>query len=203
MGSLNISTRRLALALLFIAGWLSGCATASSNSVTVEKQDGTTEAYARAIEASHSGDNDTAEAALLSFLGEYPEVAEGHASLGMLYAQSHRDEQAAASLAVALQHNPNLPAAHNEMGMVHRRAGRFEQARQAYQSALDIDASHANAHRNLGVLYDLYLGKPALALPHYQQYRSLVGADDPLVAKWVTDLQRRIDQDTKTARVNN
>ncbi len=201
--SINFRSPLISLALLLGAGCLHGCATAPSDQPDATSASSAGLAYAQVIETSRGGDNDSSEAALLAFLDKYPNVAEAHASLGMLYARTERDEQAAASLALALQHDPELAAALNEMGMLHRRAGRFEQAREAYLKALSINPDHANAHRNLGVLYDLYLGEPALALPHYEQYRRLLQVDDPMVAKWVTDLKRRIDQDMKTARVTN
>lgn len=201
----SISSLRpqLAASLLLAAGCVTGCVTVPSNEATGLSTGPAARAYALAIEASRENGAEDSTAALRAFLQEFPDVAEAHASLGMLYARAGRDDDASNSLLAAISRNPRLSQAHNELGMLHRRAGRFDKARDAYLKALEIDANHANAHRNLGVLYDLYLGKPALALPHYEHYRSLVGADDPMVAKWVTDLKRRIDQHTKTARVNN
>ncbi|MEM9058119.1 MAG: tetratricopeptide repeat protein, partial [Pseudomonadota bacterium] len=185
--------RRFAAALA-LSALLAGCATAPPEPTDAGAAHPAAGAYAEAIAASRTGDPEAGAAALLAFVERYPDVAEAHASLGVLHARAGRDDAALASLETALALDPALPAAHNELGMLHRRAGRFEQARLAYARALDIDANHANAHRNLGVLYDLYLGKPAQALPHYERYRELAVGEDALVAKWVTDLKRRIEQ---------
>ncbi len=191
-------------AALLMSALLAGCASAPVETTTDSAASHpASDAYAQAIAASGNGDVEAGEAALQAFIAEHPDVAEAHASLGILLARTGRDDDAHTSLEAALALNPNLTAALNEMGMLHRRAGRFDDALTAYSRALEVDADHANAHRNLGVLYDLYLGKPALALPHYERYRQLAAVDDPLVAKWVTDLKRRIDRDTKTAQVSD
>ncbi|MEL7450799.1 MAG: tetratricopeptide repeat protein [Pseudomonadota bacterium] len=183
---------------------LAGCASAPVETTTeTTASHPASDAYAQAIAVSGSGDVEAGEAALRAFIADHPDVAQAHASLGILLARTGRDDDAYTSLRAALALDPDLTAALNELGMLHRRAGRFDEARAAYSHALEVDATHANAHRNLGVLYDLYMGEPALALPHYERYRQLAAVDDPLVAKWVTDLKRRIDQDTKTAQVSD
>jgi hypothetical protein len=56
---------------------------------------------------------------------------------------------------------------------------------------LKLDAGYALAHRNIGILYDLYLGQPAVALEHYKKYLELTSDPDPGVDRWVVDLSRR------------
>ncbi|MEE8308357.1 MAG: hypothetical protein V3R81_13905, partial [Gammaproteobacteria bacterium] len=58
----------------------------------------------------------------------------------------------------------------------------------------------ALAHYNLGVLLDLYLKRPAEALPHYERYQTLAGEDER-VTKWIIDLRRRLGITEPTTRI--
>jgi len=79
----------------------------------------------------------------------------------------------------------------NQLGIVQREAGRFDQAQEAYEQALVLDPQHANAHMNLAILNDLYLGKAAVALTHYQRCIELTPADATQINKWVAELKTR------------
>lgn len=91
----------------------------------------------------------------------------------------------------ALTINARNPYAHNLLGIALRDQGKFTDARAAYEAALSIDPDYAKAHFNLGVLADLYLQDLPLALGHYERYQALQGKQDPAVANWIIDLQKR------------
>jgi Flp pilus assembly protein TadD len=88
--------------------------------------------------------------------------------------------------------------AYNHLGVVLRQRGQFEQARQSYETAIRINAAYASAHLNLGILNDLYLQDLATALRHYQRYQVLTGDSDKQVAKWIIDLERRVQASKNT-----
>ena len=79
-----------------------------------------------------------------------------------------------------------------------RQRGQFAQARKAYEKALGINAAYASAHLNLGILNDLYLQNLDTALQHYQRYQVLTGDSDKQVAKWIIDLERRVQASKNT-----
>ena len=66
--------------------------------------------------------------------------------------------------------------------------------------AVTVAPEYALAHYNLGVLNELYLQRLETALQHFQTYQSLVG-EDKQVAKWITDLTRRVAANQRTANV--
>ena len=86
------------------------------------------------------------------------------------------------------------------MGMLLRRNGKFLEAEAAYLKAVTVSPEYALAHYNLGVLNELYLQRLEAALQHFEIYQSLVG-EDKQVAKWITDLTRRVAANQRTANV--
>jgi Flp pilus assembly protein TadD len=82
--------------------------------------------------------------------------------------------------------------AYNQLAILQREQGRFNEAEANYQKALTIWPFHAESHRNIGILYDLYLGKNAEALAHFEAYQQLRGDGDKQVTGWIADLQRRL-----------
>ncbi len=109
---------------------------------------------------------------------------------GLELSESH-PETAQNILEKALALDPNNPRTLNQLGVAQRMQGRFSEAEQAYTRALTVDPAYAQAHRNLGILYDLYLGKPADALNHYQRCQTLNGGTDAQIDGWIADLKRR------------
>jgi Flp pilus assembly protein TadD len=93
----------------------------------------------------------------------------------------------------AIMLNPGDAVAYNHLGVVLRQRGEFEQARQAYLNALRINSRYAGAHLNLGILHDIYLHDLGVALQNYQKYQTLTADADKQVAKWIVDLQRRVN----------
>ena len=145
------------------------------------------------------GQDSRAEALLLAFSREYPQLAGPYVNLGIIYCRSGRLEQAEQVLRHALQLNPARADAYNYLGIVMRYRGRFREARAAYQQALKIDPNYEFAYLNLGILYDLYLFAPDKALTQYQHYQDLHAGDDQEVDKWIIDLKRRTQSSQKTA----
>ena len=73
----------------------------------------------------------------LDLTREYPELAEPHNNLGVIYAARGDYPNAKASLDAALRANPNYAAAHENMGDL-----LVNMAHQAYQRSLALDAKH-------------------------------------------------------------
>ena len=97
-----------------------------------------------------------AEAALKVYLGlsqEYPELAEPHNNLGVLYAAKGDYPNAKASLDAALRANPNYAAAHENMGDL-----LVNMARQSYERSLAITPKQSEPSQKIERL------KPVLAL---------------------------------------
>jgi Flp pilus assembly protein TadD len=112
------------------------------------------------------------------------------------------DAQAAAKQAeAALAIDPANPAGLNTLGVARRQLGQFPEARAAYERAIAADPTYAAPRRNCGVLFDLYLGDPAAALPYYEQYEALTSGTDPEVASWLVELRTRLGQVSRTSDV--
>ncbi len=156
-------------------------------------------AYEHALAVMKAGQDSKAEALLLAFIREYPQLAGPYVNLGIIYYGSGRLDKAEQTLRHALQLNPSRADAYNHLGIVLRYRGRFEEARAAYEQALKLDANYSYAYLNLGILYDLYLFAPDKALTQYQHYQELHAGDDQQVDKWIIDLKRRAQSSKKTA----
>jgi tetratricopeptide (TPR) repeat protein len=77
---------------------------------------------------------DMAQQVYLDLTREYPELAEPHNNLGVIYAAKGDYPNAKASLDAALRANPNYAAAHENMGDL-----LVNMARQSYERSLSID----------------------------------------------------------------
>ena len=156
--------------------------------------------YEQAVAAMAAGDSIDAELRFQEFLLQYPDYAGAYINLAIIFAARDDDQAAENSLTDALMIDPLHPVALNQLGMLQRRQGKFAEAESAYQKAIEAQADYALAHYNLGVLNDLYLQRLDIALQHYERYQELAG-EDPQVAKWITDLKRRISAAQRTANV--
>jgi lipoprotein NlpI len=110
----------------------------------------------------------------------------------VIYRRDGRTDEARAALDAALAIDPAFAPANNELGVWLREHGEIASAEAAYVQALDTDPSYATAHYNLAILLDVYLRRPAEALPHYQQYQQSLVEPDETVARWIVDLERRL-----------
>ncbi len=127
----------------------------------------------------------------------YPQMTGAWANLGLIHIKAREWEKAQQALQQAVALNPKLAPAYNYLGVVERNLGQFKQAEQAYKKAIDADPAYAIAWLNLGILYDIYMDKPAQALPQYEQYQHLTGKTDKKVGKWIVELKRRIPKQSK------
>lgn len=122
----------------------------------------------------------------------YPNLSGPHLNLALLYRQLNQPNKAESAFKRAIAVNRNNVNAHNQYAVFLREQGRFDDALERYQKALEIWPDHADAHRNLGILYDLYMGKPDMALPYYKRYQELLDSPDRIIAGWIKDTERRV-----------
>ena len=71
--------------------------------------------------------------------------------LGIIAAQTRRQDEAAALLKQAVVVNPQYADVHSNLGNLLRELGRFEEARQSIEIALSIRPDFAEAHNNRGL----------------------------------------------------
>jgi Tfp pilus assembly protein PilF len=166
-----------------------GAATAST-----EVSSSARTAFDAGVAAMKAGQWVEAERQLMQVIRTQPNLSGAWLNLALVYEQTKRPAaDIEKQFKKAIEVNPaNMPA-HNQYGIWLRSQGRFKDAEAIYLKALQTDAGRADTHLNLGILYDLYLGKPAQALTHYEKYLALKGesADTGRVKNWVADLQRR------------
>lgn len=199
------------LALLASAALLGGCAmfggheapapvaagkTASGNPVPakpapkpIDKGDPDAR-FKAALELMKQNQPQDAEAALTDLVKDFPQYSGPLTDLGIIYAKSKRFDLAASAFAKAINNNSQNAVAYNWQGMLYREGRDYSRAEQAYKKALTENADYGAAHLNIGILYDVYLKRPADALPHYREYQRLGGADDLRVLVWVAEIER-------------
>lgn len=136
---------------------------------------------------------DHAEATLKQLAEKNPKLSGVYLNLGIVYRNKGDTEKAAAEFNRAISANIKNVDAYNQLAVLKRESGDFNAAEGLYQKALGIWPFYPEGHKNIAILYDLYLGKPELALPHYQAYQQLLPAPDKQVDSWVADLQRRLN----------
>lgn len=156
--------------------------------------------FEQATASMASGDYLDAELRFKEFLLQYPAYPGAHVNLAIIHANNANDAAARASIDAALGLDPNNAAALNQLGMLLRRNGKFLEAEAAYLKAVTVSPEYALAHYNLGVLNELYLQRLDQALHHFEAYQAIVG-EDKQVAKWITDLTRRVAANQRTANV--
>lgn len=187
---------------------LSGCSvmgssgTADSRAALESVPAGVQKDYRRAVAKLEAGDDVAAAVELERFIERHPDYANAYVNLAIV-----RDRQADAAAALALLDTAialdagNVYAL-NRRGLILRRQGDFAGAQAAWQQATELQPDYPNAWYNLGVLNDLYLQQLPAALEHYQRYQKLTGSSDgdPTVARWITDLERRIGNPAQAAQ---
>jgi len=162
-----------------------------------------TNRYARALGYMDAGDDTRAQQELETFGATYPDYAGAQVNLGIIHGRNGRPDAAEAAFERAVTVCAQCAPAYNHLGISQRRSGQFDAAEQSYLRALEADPDYALAYYNLGILYDLYLGRPELALRYYEDYvaHEAAGADVEQVHRWIIDLQRRVGQPDRAARV--
>lgn len=159
--------------------------------------------YERALGLMDAGRDADASRQLSELADRYPEYAGPLMNLGLIAARNGDTEAAAGYFNLATTICATCAPAWNQLGILHREQGRFADAEQAYQQALASDPDYALAHYNLGVLYDLYQGRHAVAVEHYERYVSLAGGagDTAQVDRWIADLRRRLGEPPRAAQI--
>lgn len=138
-----------------------------------------------------------AEAQLQKVLATNPKLSGAHLNLGLVYVQQQEKKRAEQAFNAAINANHTNLDAYNQLAILQREAGNFSAAESHYKKALSVWPYHADSHKNIAILYDLYLGKSAEALPHYEAYLQLIGGDDKQTKSWIVDLQRRLGINAK------
>ena len=158
--------------------------------------------YRKAIASMEQGDFEKAEAQLQAFVVEHPSYANAYVNLAIVTEERGDLEAAERLLQQAVTVDAENVYALNRLGLLQRQAGKFAAAEQSWLEATRVNADYPNAWYNLGVLYELYLRDLQAALDHYQRYQDLTGGTpDAAVARWITDLERRIGDAPQTAGV--
>jgi tetratricopeptide (TPR) repeat protein len=156
--------------------------------------------FEQATASMAAGDFIDAELRFKEFLLQYPGYPGAHVNLAIIHSSNGNDAAARDSVDAALALEPNHAAALNQLGMLLRRNGKFLEAEAAYLKAVTVSPDYALAHYNLGVLNELYLQRLESALQNFETYQSIVG-EDKQVAKWITDLTRRVAANQRSANV--
>jgi Flp pilus assembly protein TadD len=142
---------------------------------------------------------DRAEAILRQMTQAYPTLSGPYVNLGLVYRQQEQHDLAADAFAEAIKVNPLNDTAYNQLAILHRERGKFAEAEGLYLKALEVWPHNPVAHRNLAILYDLYMGRLADALHHYQMSQKLADESERKLAGWIVDLQRRIAEQQQAA----
>ena len=147
------------------------------------------QAFARAKQQLRAEDYQGAAALLVPLAEALPDAGGIHYNLALCYWNLKQTEQATLQLTQLLARQPGYVEAANLLGVIARQQGNFNQARRYWLDALAQQNDFASAHKNLGFLYELYLGQPAQARYHYQQYQQLTA--DPMAEAWLTLLEQQ------------
>jgi tetratricopeptide (TPR) repeat protein len=158
--------------------------------------------YQQILEQLAAEEDSAAAASLERFIARYPDYPGAYTNLAIVYDRLSRQSDALRALDIAVSIDAGFAPAYNRIGVIKRREGDFVAAEQAWRAAIQADPDYALAWHNLGILHELYLGDSAAALQHYERYQALTpDAVDPLVARWIADLERRLGDTPRTARV--
>ncbi len=133
-----------------------------------------------------------AESLLQALTVANPTLSGVQLNLGIVYRAKNDLPKAAEAFNRAITVNPKNIDAYNQLALLKRESGEFAAAETLYQKALSVWPFHPESHKNIAILYELYMGKPEQALPHFQAYQQLLSAPDKQVDSWVADLQRRV-----------
>lgn len=199
------------LGLMLLAGALAACG--GSKPVTPPGDEGVavaypsdaTSRYERALGYMDAGDDARAVVEFERVIEAYPDFAGPHVNLGIIHDRNGRPDEAMLALQRAIEVCSGCAVAYNQLGILQRRQGRFQDAEQSYLAAIAANPDYALAYFNLGVLYDLYQGRPDLALQNYEAYKARRRPESieqkDVVDTWIIDLRRRVGEPQKTAEV--
>ncbi len=131
-----------------------------------------------------SGSPDAGEKILKQAIQQRLETGPAWFTLGMIYFEQNRIEEAYGSLSQGVVYDKANARAHNYLGVVLGRKGWLDGAGAELRKAVEIDANYRDAHYNLAVIY-LQRHPPAVELARRHYFRSieLGGKADPVVEK--------------------
>lgn len=196
-------------ALIVLGALLAGCSgtslvqDSSGSKEMVDAPEHVKRSFRSALEKVEANDDAAAAGELEQFIARYPDYPGAYVNLAIVYDRQERTDEAVWLLNRAIEADADYVYAYNRLGLIKRRQGAFDDAEAAWLEAVKIDPDYSYGWYNLGVLYDLYLQDLSAALVYYQRYQQLMGLSgekDPVVARWITDLERRIGQ---LAQANN
>ena len=124
-----------------------------------------------------------------------PDNYAARVNLAVLTLQQGDAEAAIELLQAAAESRPGAPEAWHDLGLARRSLAHWAAAREAYETALNVAPGYTPALKNLGILIEKYLGRPAEALPYYDQYMKLV-PDDAEVRRWRKNAERLAGQES-------
>lgn len=148
--------------------------------------------FADATRAMRNKQWQQAETLLQQLVTQDKQLSGAYLNLGLVYRAQKQDKRAEQAFMDAINANHANLDAYNQLAILQREQGRFSDAERNYIKALGVWPYHAESHRNIGILYDLYFGKQAQALAHFEAYQQLRGDSDKQVTGWIADLQRRL-----------
>ncbi len=152
----------------------------------------TAQAFIQATRAMRNKQWAQAEAALVQITTQHKNFSGAWLNLALVYRAQGEEKRAESAFNQAITANHLNLDAYNQLAILQREQGRFNDAEANYKKALAVWPFHADSHKNIGILYDLYLGKNAEALAHFEAYRQLRGDSDKQLLGWIADLQRRL-----------
>ncbi len=184
----------MVIALLLGACGMTGGGRQPDISSGPEYSSAVTNRYAKALGYMDAGDDSRAQSEFEAFGEAYPDYAGAQVNLGIIYDRNGRLDAAEAAFRRAVSVCAECASAYNHLGIIQRHKGLFDEAEHSYLLAIEANPDYALAYYNLGVLYDLYLGRPKLALQFYESYveHETDAGDVEDVNKWIIDLKRRV-----------
>lgn len=147
--------------------------------------------FREAVKAMEAGNLTEARARFGQLVNEHPDKAGPMVNLGIIAFRAGESDTASEWFRRALTVNPKQIAALNHLGVIARNAGEFADAEQYYRAALASDPDYAPALLNLAFLLDIYLGRPAEAVPLYERYQSVAREPDKRLEDWIFDAKNR------------
>jgi len=119
-----------------------------------------------------------------------PEVLLVH---GMVDRMTGQPQKARTHYETLLQVDPTHPGGANDLALLYREKGRIREAEGLLSTGLEAHPDRPRLHYNLAVLYELYLVNLEQALAHYREYQTHSDGKDEEVARWIKDLERRVE----------
>ncbi len=132
----------------------------------------------------YAGKNEDAEKILKRAVQLKLDTPPAWLTLGIIYMEQNRLDEALAALSQATLYDPRDARARNYLGVVIGRKGWLDGAQAELRKAVEIDPSYSDAHYNLAVFY-LENKPPSTELARRHYYRAVeLGAEpDPEIEK--------------------